>query len=70
MHNLRLHGGGIAECPTCGTIYRLVAERGRPERQEGFDCLMCGDRLDTLIGTHRRVYELVASPQVDRVVKL
>ena len=59
MHSLRMHGGGVAECPTCGAVYRLKTEPER-DRREAFECQMCGALLDTLIGHTRRVYELVA----------
>jgi hypothetical protein len=71
MHSLLLHGGGIAECPACGAVYRLTAERDRGERGErgdGFDCCLCGDRLETCVGHARRTYELVPSPQASHRV--
>ena len=69
MHSLLLHGGGIAECPACGAVYRLTAERDRGERGDGFDCCLCGDRLETCVGHARRTYELVPSPQASRLAQ-
>lgn len=69
MHNMRRHDDGIAECPSCGAVFRLTAQRDRRKRPDGFDCFMCGDRLDTLIATGRQIYELIASPQITRLMK-
>jgi hypothetical protein len=70
VHSMRLHGDGIAECASCGAVYRLVADRGRREHRDGFDCRMCGVRLDTLIGEARRAYELVLPPRIRDVSTL
>ena len=70
MHSLRMHGGGIAECPTCGAIYRLKTEPEHSERREAFDCQMCGALLDTLIGHTRRAYELVGLPDIGHEMTL
>lgn len=70
MHSLRMHGDGIAECPTCGAIYRLRTEPAPGEPREAFDCQMCGDVLDTLVGHTRRAYELVALPDIGHAMTL
>ena len=70
MHSLRMHGDGIAECPTCGAIYRLKGEPDRSAVREPFDCQMCGDVLDTLVGHTRRVYELAALPDIGHAMTL
>ena len=71
MHSLRMHGGSIAECPTCGAVYRLRERQlERSERREGFDCLMCRKPLDTVVGGTRRAYELIVLPQIGHAMTL
>ena len=58
MQNVRIHGGGIAECPNCGAEYRVYAAHA--DTRVGFDCFACGERLDESVDCVAEQYKLFA----------
>ena len=58
MQNVRIHGGGIAECPSCGTLYQIY--EAHVPTKAGLDCFVCGERLDESVSRVGREYELLA----------
>ena len=51
MQNVRIHGGGVAECANCGSLYQISEAHVRTK--VGLDCFVCGERLDESVSRVR-----------------
>ena len=58
---------GIAECPTCGAVYRVRYANRWGVVRDGWNCFLCGERLDGLSGQLPSRCELVSDEEATTI---